>query len=73
MPANYARFLIGRHRSLAANRGDFQVRDLAQLTSEDREILAYLAFPKGSTALLREDGAVESWPPENAEPQRSSA
>ncbi|MBI2894695.1 MAG: hypothetical protein HYY06_14165 [Deltaproteobacteria bacterium] len=56
-----------------SNRGDFEVRDLARMTAEDKEILGYLAFPKGATILLREDGAVESWPPEAVEPQRSSA
>lgn len=56
-----------------SNRGDFEVRELAKMTAEDREVLGYLAFPKGATILLREDGAVESWPPEDVAPQRSSA
>ena len=56
-----------------SNKGDFEVRELAKVAHVDREILTYLAFPRGATILLREDGAVESWPPEQDEPQRSSA
>jgi hypothetical protein len=55
-----------------SNKGDFEVRELAQLAHLDKEILNYLAFPRGATLLLREDGAVESWPPEAEEPQRST-
>ena len=55
-----------------SNKGDFEVRDLAKLAHVDPEILTYIAFPRGATVLLREDGAVESWPPEADEPQRSA-
>lgn len=55
-----------------SNKGDFEVRELAKVAHLDREILNYLAFPRGATILLREDGAVESWPPEAEEPQRST-
>jgi hypothetical protein len=55
-----------------SNKGDFEVRELAKLAHLDKDILNYLAFPRGATILLREDGAVESWPPETEEPQRST-